>query len=73
MKPEEEASFLNGFDERALKGEIVSVTEIHAKLVEHLGKPVALSTTYRLLERNNWRKIKPEARHPKSSPEIQED
>jgi transposase len=70
---EEEVTFLKSFEEQALNGEVVSAAEIHAKLVEHLDKPVALSTTYRLLERNNWRKIKPDTRHPKSSPEIQEE
>ena len=32
--------------------------------VKRLGKPVALSTIYRMLARNGWRKLAPDTAHP---------
>jgi len=39
---------------------------------EKANKKIAKSTTYRMLDRHNWRKITPRPYHPKSKPEKQE-
>jgi Winged helix-turn helix len=36
------------------------------------GTRVAESTIYRLLDRHGWRKLMPRPKHPKASPEAQE-
>ena len=40
--------------------------EIKAAFEAEVGKVVAKSTIYRMLERCNWRKIAPRLRHPKA-------
>lgn len=57
---EAEAEFLQPFFERAKRGGILVVNEIHQALQETLGRKVALSSTYNLLHRHggaNWRPI----------------
>ena len=52
---------------------VLTVLPIHAALVEKLGRPVPLSTTYRLLARHGWRKVAPDTKHPKSNKDDQDD
>ena len=64
--------FLDESDEEALlaqhteagsNGLIVEIDALHKSLCERVGKPVALSTTYRLAHRHGWRKIAPRPFH----------
>lgn len=71
LTPEEEVEFLAPFIEKAAKGGVLVVTEIHAAFEALVGKKVPPSTIYRLLERNNWRKIVPRPQHPKADPAAQ--
>ena len=73
MTIEEERDFLRTWEAKANQGGVLSVPPIHAALVERLGRSIPMSTTYRLLARHGWRKVKPDTKHPKSKPAIQEE
>jgi transposase len=73
MTKEEESSFLKPFFDRAAKGEIATVAEIHRALEKHLGRTLHHSVVYRFLDRNGWRRIKPRPSHVKTNPQEQED
>jgi hypothetical protein len=73
MTVEEEREFLRDWESKATEGGVLSVTPIHAALVEKLGRSIPISTTYRLLARHGWRKVQPDTKHPKSDPKIQEE
>jgi len=72
MSPGEEAEFLEGFRAAAGKGRVLVAGEIRAALEARLGRKVSLSTAYRLLRRNRWRKVVPRPRHPKKDAEAGE-
>jgi len=46
---------------------MLKVAEIQRAYEQRVGKPVAPSTIYRLLERHGWRKVVPWPRHPKTN------
>ena len=71
LTPEEEAELLTPFLEKAAKGGVLVVSDIHAAFEAVVGKRVPPSTIYRLLHRNNWRKIVPRPQHPKADPAAQ--
>jgi transposase len=71
MTLEEEKEFLQKWEDMATGGGVLTVSPIHAALVERLGHDVPMSTTYRLLARYGWRKIQPDTKHPKSDPALQ--
>jgi len=68
----EEESLLAPFLSKAEKGQILVVPEIHKAYETKLGRSVPASTIYRMLDRQNWRKVMPRPRHPKANPEEQE-
>jgi transposase len=70
---EEEREFLSQWKEKAVAGEVLTVPPIHAALVERLGHHTHMSTTYRLLARHGWRKVRPDTRHPKGDPANQDE
>jgi transposase len=72
MTEEEEASFLEEWHKKSVAGTIVTIPELHAALSQRLGKKIPFSTTYRMLKRHGWRKIKPDTRHPKGDPKKQD-
>ena len=73
MTIEQEREFLAPFIEQAQTGGVLVVGQIKAALDKHLGRAVALSSTYKLLHRHNWRKLVPDKRHPQSDPLAQEE
>ena len=73
MTMEEEKEFLAQWEGRATIGGVLSVPPIHAALVERLGHDIPISTTYRLLARHGWRKVRPDTKHPKSDPAVQHE
>ena len=71
MTPSAEAEFLSPFIEDGDAGGILEVSRIHEALCAHVGRRVALGTTYNILHRHGWRKIMPRSRHPKADKEAQ--
>ena len=66
---EREAQILTEVLAEAMRdGVVVVVTPLKAKVEQRLGKPVALSTIYRMLARNGWRKLSRDAIAPQESP-----
>jgi len=72
MPPDEEAAFLKGFLKAAGDASLLTVGRIRPELEERLGREVSLSTVYRMLERNGWRKVVPRPQHPWQSKEAME-
>ena len=72
MCPAEEAKFLEPFEEKSKTGALVVVGEVKKAYEAKIGKEVAESTIYRLLDRHDFRKIVPYKRHPKADAEGQE-
>jgi transposase len=69
---EEEAAVLEKFRERAELGEIVSGVEIQKEYEFAVGHEVSNSQIYYVLERHDWRRVKPRKAHPKADPAAQE-
>ena len=70
---EREAQILDEVLEGALQGGVIVVPPLREKVAERLGKPVALSTIYRMLARNGWRKLAPDTAHPQGDASARED
>lgn len=66
LSPEQEQQLLAPFVARANAGGMLSVAEIRQAYQDRIGKAVAPSTIYRLLDRHGWRKVVPRPRHPKT-------
>lgn len=66
LDPEQERALLAPFVERAQAGGMLTVAEIQQAYQAQVGKRVAPSTVYRLLDRHGWRKVLPRPRHPKA-------
>lgn len=68
---EEETAFLRPFLEKAKAGGILNANEVKSAFEALVGRRVAKSTIYRMLARQNWRKVAPRPRHPKADPAAQ--
>jgi transposase len=66
LTPEQEQELLAPFVQRASSGGMLTVTELQQGYRDRVGKEVARSTIYRLLQRHGWRKVVPRPRHPKA-------
>ncbi len=66
LTKEEESKFLAKYKEIAIAGQIVTVATIQENFEKKVKKKVSKSTVYKLLERNNWRKIEPRPMAEKS-------
>jgi len=64
---EEEAEILKKFDEKAEKGELVTVSEIKKAFDEKRGKDTGRGYIYMLLNRHGFRKVMPRGKHPKQA------
>jgi transposase len=69
---DEEAEFLKPFEEKSKSGTLVEASAIKKAYEEKVGKEVAKTTIYRLLDRHDFRKIVPYKRHKKANIEEQE-
>jgi transposase len=67
---QEEQSF---WEDASGGGGVLVASPIRAALAQRLGRPVAASVVYRMLDRHGWRKVAPDTRHPKSDPQAQEE
>jgi hypothetical protein len=72
MTIEQERQFLSRFLDQASHGGILVVSEIKRALEALVGRKIAKTTVYRMLDRHDWRTIIPRPRHPKSNIEAQE-
>lgn len=70
MSKEDAKRFLSQFESLAEKGQIITVEDIAKSLDEVTGKERAsLSTVYKFLHRNGWRKVMPRPKHPNKASE----
>jgi len=69
---EREASILDEVLADAQKGGIVVIPQLKPLIEEKVGKPMALSTVYRMLARHGWRKLAPDTYHPQGDAERRE-
>jgi len=69
---EREKQILDEVLATAATGGIVAVPQIKPEVEALLGKPIALSTLYRMLARHGWRKLAPDTKHPQSDQEARE-
>ena len=72
LSAEEEKVFLSSFEKEAFDGNILTANEIKEALEIRVGHKVHKTTVYRMLERNNWRKVEPRPCHPKRDKEAGE-
>ena len=72
LSPEEERDLLAGFLERASRGEVVTALHLHRDICRRVGKEVSLAYVYKLLHRNEWRKLAPRSHHPKANADARE-
>jgi len=72
LSQEAEAAVLESILGRALKGDILTAKHILSELEKATGKPVSLAYAYKVLRRNQWRKLGPRPRHVKANQEAQE-
>lgn len=72
LSPDQEEALLAKLETPAKKGKITTKAEVKQALEQQLGHQVHKSTVYRLLQRHQWRKIKPRPRHPQADPEEQQ-
>ncbi|GFE72342.1 IS630 family transposase [Chroococcus sp. FPU101] len=70
---EEERDLLAQLEPQAKKGELTTKIAIKQAFENKVGHQVHKTTIYRLIERHDWRKIKPRGRHPKAKPEEVEN
>jgi transposase len=68
---EAEVSLLASWEERALRGEVLTVSQLVPEVERAVGKTVSADYVYKLLHRHHWRKLGPRPRHVKADPEIQ--
>ena len=74
MSDEEAKEFLQQFEDEASKGKILTVEEIAKALDKKTGKErKSLSTTYTFLQRHDWRKVMPRAKHPNKASDEEID
>lgn len=66
LSVEQEAQVLAPFVAQASAGGMLEVAQIQQAYEQRVGKSVAPSTIYRMLERHGWRKVVPRPRHPKA-------
>lgn len=69
----QEAAFLAPWVELAKQGRMLVVSSLRAAFAQNVGRPVAATVVYRMLERHGWRKVAPDTRHPAADPKAQEN
>jgi transposase len=63
----EEREILDGFEKKAIDGQVVTVKAIKAAFDDRRGKKTGRGYIYEVLKRHNWRKVMPRAKHPKKA------
>ena len=57
----------------AATGGVVVIPHFRTAIEAKLGKPISLSSVYRMLARNGWRKLAPDTNHPQGDAQARED
>jgi transposase len=70
---EREAQALASVMTDASAGGVIVIPRLHQDIQAALGKKVALSTVYRMLQRHGYRKIAPDSHHPQADPALREE
>ncbi|MFM2315294.1 MAG: hypothetical protein RLZZ04_4570 [Cyanobacteriota bacterium] len=73
LTTEQEKTFLAELEPKAKRGEITTKAEVKAAFEQKIGTKVHKTTIYRLIKRNDWRKLKPRSCHPKAKANEQEE
>lgn len=68
LSVEEEKELIDRYAQLGEKGHILEIGPLYRGLCEKVGRPVAITTAYRLAYRHGWRKIAPRPRHPGQVP-----
>jgi transposase len=71
MSLEEETKFVAEFKVKAEKGQIVTVKEIKVAYNAKIGHKCGNGQIYRVLERQEWRKVVPRKEHPNKASEAE--
>jgi hypothetical protein len=69
----QEAKVLDEVLSEAGEGGVLVIPRLKPLIESRLGKPLALSSVYRLLARHGWRKLAPDTQHPLGDPVRRED
>jgi transposase len=64
MTLDEESRFIGEFKDKAEKGQYVTVKEIKIAYCEKIGHKCGKGQIYRVLKRQEWRKVVPRKEHP---------
>jgi hypothetical protein len=70
---EEEAALIDAVFTGANQGSVLVVPPLHQAICDQLGRTIALSSVYRLLNRHGWRKVSPDTEHPKGNAQVREN
>jgi Winged helix-turn helix len=68
----QESALLDALLVDALNGGIVVIPRLKVAFETALGRKIALSTLYRMLNRHGWRKLAPDTGHPQGDPSKRE-
>jgi transposase len=66
-----EAEVLHRLRAQALRGEVLTASDVRPAVERALGRPMSRSYLYDLLRRHDWRKLAPRPRHPAADPAVQ--
>jgi transposase len=69
LTSEQEEQIINEYREKAINGQVVSLSEMKKRYEEIRGKETANSTFYDFLKRMKWRRVMPRGSHPKKATE----
>ena len=67
----QEEALMIEFEEKAIAGQVVSLSEVKRRYEEVRGKETANSTFYDFLKRVKWRRVMPRGEHPKKATEAE--
>jgi len=68
---QEESDFIAKFKDKAEKGQYVTVKEIKIAYCEKIGHKCGNGQIYRVLKRQDWRKVVPRKEHPNKATEAE--
>ena len=72
LSVEEEKRLLQPFLQKAKSGGMINVKPVHQALEKKLKKVLPLTTAYKMLHRQGWRKLTPRPHHPQGNPIARE-
>lgn len=72
MTLKEEAGLLQSIEEKAVKGQVLTVHDIKRQIEDKLGKAVSDDYVWDLFSRHNWKKKAPRPEHPQKDRKKQE-